>query len=196
MKSPMKVKDAEVAYKTTHKKYTYQDYLAMPEDGNRYEIINGELIIALTPLIIHQQISINISYQLYKFLEDHSLGEFLKAPCDVVLSDFNVFQPDIFFIANENREILTEKNISGAPDVVWEIISIDTAYNDLIEKKELYAEFGVKEYWLVDPKKQWVEIFENRDGKFESVQKLEKEGIAKSTIISGWEIDLSKIFKA
>ena len=75
------------------------------------------------------------------------------APYDVVLSENNVFQPDIMFVSNENSKIITEKNITGAPDLIIEILSPATGYYDLTEKKEIYTEFAVKEYWIVEPKK-------------------------------------------
>jgi Uma2 family endonuclease len=98
------------------------------------------------------------------------------------------------FIAKENYHIITEKNISGAPDLVIEILSEGTAYRDLIDKKELYAQFGVKEYWLVDPKKQRVEVFENKNGNFVLTQQLTEAGKVKSKILNGFEVNLTEIF--
>ena len=117
------------------------------------------------------------------------------APYDVVLSENNVFQPDIMFVSNENSKIITEKNITGAPDLIIEILSPATGYYDLTEKKEIYAEFGVKEYWIVDPKKQWVELYSNESKQFKSIQRLEKSGILKSHTLSRFEIRMGKIFQ-
>ncbi|WP_457566616.1 Uma2 family endonuclease [Caldithrix abyssi] len=98
------------------------------------------------------------------------------APLAVDLSEKNVLQPDIIFIAKERQEIVTDKNISGAPDLVVEILSPSTAYYDLFDKKELYEQFGVKEYWIVDPMRQWIEIYNLQGNKFVLTQKLEKQG--------------------
>jgi Uma2 family endonuclease len=118
----------------------------------------------------------------------------LCAPTDVKLSDSHVVQPDIIFISQENSNIITENNVDGAPDLIIEILSPGTAYHDLIEKKEIYERFEVKEYWLVDPKKRRVEIFNNVGQQFKLNQRIELEGIAKSSVIKGFEISLENIF--
>ena len=191
----MKIKEAVTAGWGRRKIYTYQDYLEMPEDGKRYELINGELIMVAAPVTLHQIISRNIEFDLFRFARENKLGQVLDAPVDVVLSETTVVQPDLIFIAAENSGIITEKNITGAPDLVIEILSPNSAYYDLIEKKELYATHGVREYWIVDPKKQWIEVFANRDAKFELRQRAEKTGRVDSVVVPGWGIDLKTIFE-
>lgn len=129
------------------------------------------------------------------FVKKHQIGKVYDAPYDVVLGENNVFFPDIMFVSNENSKIITEKNITGAPDLIIEILSPATGYYDLTEKKEIYAEFGVKEYWIVDPKKQWVEFYSNESKKFKSIQRLEKSRILKSHTLSRFEIRMEKIFQ-
>jgi Uma2 family endonuclease len=191
----MKVKDAAVAYATKKKIYTYQDYLSLPEDGKRYELINGELIMSAAPNLFHQDVSGNIYYNLRKYIEQNPFGKIYDAPVDVVLSETNVVQPDIIFISNENKHLLAETHIAGAPDLVIEILSPGTAYYDLIEKKELYAVSGVHEYWIVDPKKKSVEVHTNRNGRFELSQRAEGEGVVQSIVIENYQLDLNEIFK-
>jgi len=191
----MKVKETSPAYLTQRKVFTYQDYLELPEDSHQYQVINGELVMAPAPYTIHQGVSANIFDALKSFMKETRIGKVLYAPVDVVLSETNVFQPDILFVANENSKIISEKNITGAPDLVIEILSPSTGYYDLTEKKEIYAEFGVKEYWIVDPKKQWVEIYANETKKFKPGQRLEKSGILKSRELDGFEISLQKMFQ-
>ena len=91
----MKVKETSPAYLTQKKPFTYQDYLKLPEDGQRYEIINGELIMTTSPFLTHQRISANIMDELRAFVKKTNAGEVLYAPVDVVLSETNVVQPDI-----------------------------------------------------------------------------------------------------
>ena len=191
----MKVKETAVKYQTTKKPFTYQDYLQQPDDGKRYEVINGELIMAPFPLTIHQRVSRKIGLKLNQFVEEKHRGEVFFAPIDVVLSETNVYQPDIIFISRERKEIITEKNISGAPDLVIEILSPSTAYYDLFDKKEQYEKFGVKEYWIVDPMRQWIELYQLKEGKFNLVQKLQKQGKLRSELLKGLIIDLQEIFK-
>ena len=190
----MKVKETSPAYLTQKKPFTYQDYLKLPEDGQRYEIINGELIMTTSPFLTHQRISANIMDELRAFVKKTNAGEVLYAPVDVVLSETNVVQPDILYIATENAGIAGEKNVSGAPDLLIEIVSPSSGYYDLVEKKELYEKFGVKEYWIVDPKKQWVEIYINENRKFKLFQRLDKEGVLASKVLKGFQIALATIF--
>ena len=191
----MKVKETSPAYPPQSKVFTYQEYLDLPEDGKRYEVINGDLIMVPGPNTDHQNVSGNLEFELRMFVKKHQIGKVYDAPYDVVLSENNVFQPDIMFVSNQNSKIIKEKNITGAPDLIIEILSPATGYYDLTEKKEIYAEFGVKEYWIVDPKKQWVEIYTNETRKFESEQRLETSGILKSRVLDGFEISLQKMFQ-
>ena len=191
----MKVKDSVASYKISKKRYTYQDYLEMPYDGKRYEIINGELIMPPAPNTIHARISKRIYKKLLKYSQDELIGEIFYSPIDVVLEDTNVVQPDLLFIFKERSHIIKEENIKGAPDFVIEILSPSTAYYDLIEKKETYARFGIKEYWIVDPKKERIDIFLNKKNEFELKQRLDREGEAKSEVLKGFHVDLKEIFK-
>lgn len=190
----MKVKEAVSRYKTSKKMFTYQDYLDMPDDGKRYEVINGELIMPPAPYTIHQKISLKLEYELLKFNDKEKRGELFHAPFDVVMSDMNVVQPDILFVKIENLDIITDKNIEGAPDMIIEILSPSSGNYDRISKKEMYARFGVKEYWIVDPEKQWIEIYLNKANEFELKQRLDKKGEAKSHVLQGFQVALKDIF--
>lgn len=191
----MKVKEIATKYLSKKEFFTYQDYLELPDDGNRYEIINGELIMTPAPIPIHQRISRIIGVQLSLFVEKYNWGEVFFSPCDVRLTETDLVQPDIFFIAKENEKIIGEKNIQGTPDLIIEILSPTTAYYDLIEKKELYEKFGVKEYWIVDPKKQWIEIYALENDKYKLHQRGEKTEKVHSLLLKGFEIELKDIFK-
>lgn len=190
----MKVKDSIASYGVAKKNYTYQDYLELPDDGNRYEIIEGELVMPPAPYTIHQEIKGNIYFEMRKFINETKPGKIYDAPTDVVLSDINVVQPDILFISKENLQIITLKNIKGVPDLIVEIISPSTEYYDLFAKKETYERSGVKEYWLVDPQAQWVEIYLNVNQKFKLHQRLDKEGVLKSKVLTGFEIAMETAF--
>jgi len=191
----MKVKEAVATYHVPKKVYSYQDYFELPDDGNKYEIIEGELIMSPAPYTIHQDVMLNIAVDLVNFVRKTKIGKIYVAPTDVVISDINVVQPDILFITSEKLQIITAKNIKGVPDLIIEIISPATGYYDLSGKKDLYEKIGVSEYWIIDPMKQRVDIYYHSGKKFELSQRLEKEGQITSHVLKGLQINLKKIFE-
>lgn len=146
-----------IAMKQAKVRYTYSDYLLLPED-KRYEILDGELYMVAAPNIRHQRVSIRLEAALLQHIEQKGLGEILHAPSDVILSDENVVQPDILFVRKEHAGIIKEANLQGAPDLVVEILSPGTRSKDLELKRKAYARFGVQEYWLADPEADTVEV--------------------------------------
>ena len=139
-------------------KYTYEDYLHLPDDGKIYQIVGGKLHRMPAPVPYHQRVSRKLELILDEYVTEKGLGEVFDAPCDVVLSDEDVVQPDIFFISKEREYIIGDKNIQGAPDLIVEILSPRSEYLDRKVKVELYEEYGVKEYWLVDAGRKEVEV--------------------------------------
>ena len=175
------------------KKYTYEDYLKTPDD-KRYELIEGELLMTPSPVTKHQRISGKLEFALRRFVTENGLGEVFDAPLDVYLDNENVVQPDILFISKERLNIIGEKNIQGAPDLAIEIISESTAYRDLVQKKKLYAKFGVKEYWIVVPGEESVEIYILRDNVYQPYKTYSKDDILDSPCLQGLKIRLKEIF--
>ena len=140
----MKVKEQAASYMAQREKYTYQDYLNLPDDGKRYEVINGELVMTPAPNIFHQTVTNNLEFAIRSFIKKNKIGKMFHAPVDVKLSETNLVQPDIIFISQDNSYIIRENNVDGAPDLIIEILSPGTAYYDHIEKKEIYERFEVK----------------------------------------------------
>ncbi|MBI4651257.1 Uma2 family endonuclease [Candidatus Desantisbacteria bacterium] len=174
------------------RKFTYEDYLKTPED-KRYSLIEGELLMTPSPITFHQRISKKINFELEKFVRDKKMGEVFYAPYDVYLDNENVLQPDILFISKDRLDIIGKKNVQGAPDLIIEILSEATAYMDLGKKKRLYARFGVKEYWIVDPQEKIVELYSLKDNMFIIINTFTEKDILKSPLIN-IEIKLSDIF--
>src|SRR4030065_1510297 len=166
------------------KKYTYEDYLKTPDD-KRYELIEGELLMTPSPITNHQRISGRIEFALRKFVSENDLGEVFDAPYDVYLDDENVVQPDMMFISKGRSKIIGEKNLQGAPDLVVEILSESTAYRDLIQKKKLYAKFGVKEFWIVIPDEESIEVYILKDNTFLLYRSYSKNEILESPYLKG-----------
>ena len=178
---------------TEKKKYTYADYLKTPDD-ERYELIEGELLMTPAPVMRHQRISRKMLIAIDNHVTDNDLGEVFDAPSDVYLDNENVVQPDILFVSKERLDIIGEKNIQGAPDLVIEIISESTAYRDLVQKKKLYVRFGVKEYWIVIPEESSVDIFTLKDNAFVLHKSYGKEDILQSSLLKKLKLELKKIF--
>ncbi len=179
---------------TEEKLKTYDDYAKMPE-GASCQLIAGEIIMTPAPGLYHQTVSRKIFLQLSAFVFGRNLGELFYAPTDVYFSEHDTFQPDILFVSTERKHILKDERIEGAPDLVVEILSPSTGYYDLAKKKDVYEQYGVKEYWVVDPTLQSIEVLTNQNGSFTTLAKAKKRGIVASTILSGFQIDLISIFE-
>lgn len=167
-------------------------YKLLPE-GAPYQLIEGELIMTPTPNPRHQIILGNIVEKLRQFAKDKAIVLF--SPIDVYLDDENAFQPDSILIFNERKEIIKNDGIYGPPDLVIEILSPSTASYDLREKFRVYDRSGVKEYWIVDPDMNSIEIYSNEEGHFSLITKVEGSGEVGSPSLKGFEIDLEEIFK-
>lgn len=176
-------------------KFTYEDYLLLPDD-KRYEIIEGDLMMMVHgPNTRHQEIIGKLYRYLSQFVEDNNLGIFFIAPFDVILSRYDVVQPDLIFVSKGREHIITEMNIQGAPDLVIEIMSQDRERDQVIKKK-LYAKYGIKEYWLVDSETQTVEIMRLNEKGYRPVALFEARDILTSAALSSLKLDLTKIFAA
>ena len=178
------------------KKYSYDDYVKIPDDGKRYEILNGELIMSPSPTTLHQRVAGKLFIELKTFVEKNNLGEVFISPYDVILNDDDIVQPDIIFVSNENENIITEENIKGSPDLLIEILSPSTGYYDLVEKKDIYEKSGIKEYWIVDPQKKWIEVYSLKQHKYYLFNRIEKKGKIKSIVLNSLDLDIHKIFEA
>ncbi len=175
------------------KKYTYEDYLKTP-DYERYELIEGDMLMTPSPATRHQRISRKLTVQLSIYVEKYNLGEIFVAPYDVYLNNENVVQPDIMFISKDRMNIIGEKNIQDAPDIVVEIISESNAYRDLVQKKKLYARFQVKEYWIVIPGEELIEIYTLKDNTYMFYKTYTKNDILESPYLQDMRIELKSIF--
>lgn len=131
--------------------WTYADLRAFPDDGHRYEVVNGELLVTPSPTTIHQTVLKRILRALLTQVEDPGRGIVFPAPTDVVFHETRAVVPDLLMVATARRSIITPRGIEGAPDLVVEILSPSTRAADREVKRKLYASEGVAEYWLVDP---------------------------------------------
>ena len=143
---------------------TYDDLVQMPEDGNRYEIIGGELVVSPAPIPLHQRVSKRAFLLLHGFVEAQGLGEVFFAPLDVQLGEHDIVEPDLVFIARERLGIVERTRVIGVPDLLVEILSPSTRARDEVLKARLYAEAGVREYWIVDPDERTLRLYAPEGG--------------------------------
>ena len=177
------------------KKLTVEDYMQTSED-ERYELIDGELLPVASPGKKHQRVLKRIGFPLSAFVDDGGLGEVIFGPRDVVFTDTSVFVPDLLFISNERADIDTDTVVQGAPDLVVEIRSPSTAQRDWTDKRELYAQHGVKEYWLVDPDDGIVWVLLLVDGSFTIFGVYGAGDTLTSPTLEGFTLDLGPVFQA
>ncbi|MGH9367515.1 MAG: Uma2 family endonuclease [Thermoanaerobaculia bacterium] len=174
-------------------RFTYQDYLLLPEE-RRYEILDGDLFMTPAPTTRHQRVSLKLTMLLSEFVRTRKLGEVLYAPCDVVLSEMDVLQPDILFVSRERSSIIGEKFISAAPDLVVEILSPSTADRDRGLKAKVYARFGVRELWIVDPEAETVTLLTGAEAGFAAAGTYRPGQTLRSRVLEGLEIPIAEIF--
>ena len=145
---------------------TYEDYAAIPDDGRRHEIIDGEHLVNPAPNLRHQGILVRLTLAIGNHVVAHNLGHVFPAPTDVLLTEHDVVEPDLIFISNARAAILTVDNIKGVPDLLIEVLSPGTRRYDKRIKFETYERAGVPEYWIVDPEDEVVEIYRRRADRF------------------------------
>jgi Uma2 family endonuclease len=142
---------------------TAAEYLALPETMQRSDLINGEIIMSPTPNVEHQRLVGRLFNLLQRLVPN---GEVFLAPLDVYLDDDNVVQPGVMWVAADSKCAAESNYLSGAPDLVVEVLSPGTRRRDRKEKFHLYEKFGTREYWLTEPEEQFLEVWSLKDGKF------------------------------
>src|SRR5438552_505401 len=139
------------------KRWTYEEYYRL-DDEKRYEIINGELLMAPSPDSWHQDWLSGLNDIVRGYVRRHKLGKTFFAPLDLILDAENTVQPDLIFISTAKMRIIKRRGIFGVPDLLVELVSPSSVRKDRYQKRELYARFGVPEYWIGDPANQALEI--------------------------------------
>lgn len=173
---------------------TYEDYLSLPNDRNRYQILEGDLAVTPSPNVKHQSVSRNLEFVLFSYVKDYDLGEILDAPIDVVLDDINIVVPDIVFVSSGRRSIIEDKRIAGAPDLIIEIISPSTVRFDRISKIQIYSRQGVEWYWIVDAENQTLEEYHLDGNAYRIAGVYQGNTIFSPGVFPGLKIDLSQVW--
>jgi Uma2 family endonuclease len=173
---------------TLHRLYTVDDLETFPDDGLRYEIIGGELIVSPSPSKRHQRMEMRLSYLLVDQVELRGIGWVYSSPVDVRFSPSDQVQPDLLVLLAEHDEMYRGNTIHGAPDLVIEIVSPGSQNRDREVKFGLYERNGVPEYWLADPMAGTIRQYALRAGRYEEV--AQEGGLLRSTAIPGLVIDV------
>ena len=175
-------------------RWTYQDYKRLPDNGMRYEVIEGELYMTPAPSTKHQRILLALVIRLSDYLKRHPLGELFFAPVDVRMGNLaNPVQPDLLFIARDRLNIVKEDYIDGAPDLIAEALSPGSQSYDRRTKFNLYARAGVKEYWLIDPQSCVVEIYVLRGQAYAPLGDFNSDQLLRSEILPNLNLSAKEL---
>jgi Uma2 family endonuclease len=176
----------------TSTKMTYEDLLKMPETNRFEEIIDGELIVSPGASPLHQTIVLRIARAIADYLDNHPIGRVFIAPLDVVLAQDQVLEPDVLYVSNERAGFL-KQHVMGPPDLAVEVLSPHSHRRDKVRKRQLYEQYGVTEYWIVDPDGESVEVFRAESGKYRGIV---VHDTLTTPLLPGLAIDLRKLFAA
>ena len=176
---------------------TVADLDAFPDDdGNRYELIGGELFVSRAPGIPHQRVLHNLQLEFGQYLKTHPIG-ILVPGAGAIFSDYDAVIPDLAFVCNERwDQVVTGEKFTGALDLVIEILSPGTQnrHRDLTAKRQLYGKYGAKEYWIIDSENQSVLIFRLREDTLDEVESVTGDQELSSPLLPGLQLKVSAIF--
>lgn len=181
------------------RKLTYDDYVLIPDDGQRHEIIDGEHYVSPAPSLPHQDLVTELAAWLRPFAKRNGLGRVLVAPTDVLLSKHDIVQPDLLFISKDKEASRTGtgKYIAGAPDLAIEVLSESTRRMDEEIKLDLYDHAGVLEYWTFHAARKTVRVYQRKDGRLQLAAELSAAAgdVLTTSLLPGLEIPLAEIFE-
>ena len=179
---------------TAQARVGYTDLLEMPDDGRRYEIHGGALVVVPSPLPRHQMVVQSIFLLLHGHARDTG-GTALIAPLDIVLDEFDVVQPDVVFFRSERRHVVQPDAVTRhPPDIAVEVLSPSTAAVDRGRKMRLFATHGVPEYWIVDPARKQIEVYALDDGAYRQAQAASVEDTVHSVLLPSLTFPASRVF--
>ncbi len=176
-------------------RYTADYIWQAPDDGNRYEVIDGELYVNPPPSWEHQNTASELLMRVRHHVRARQLGHVVTAPVGVVLDAGAGVQPDLVYVSNEHADIITERGVEGTPDLVVEILSPSTRRNDLGVKMERYAGAGVPHYWIADPRTHTLEARELAGGAYEVTGIYGPGDIFRPSLFPGLEIPIDELWE-
>jgi Uma2 family endonuclease len=178
----------------TVRRLTWEDIKDFPESGaKRTELVDGELVVSPIASVRHQRICRRLAAELTAFLRKHSGGELFTHPVHVILDEHVHYEPDLCFVANDRVAIIEENYITGAPDLAIEVISESNRSHDTVVKFNDYQRYGVKEYWLVDPRENHIRVFALEGSTYQPLGIYAPGSLVQSRIFAGIGLDPASI---
>lgn len=176
-------------------KLTIDQLEALPDDNNRYELIDGELLVSKAPGIPHQRPLGRLFYWLSEYLIHNPIGEVIFGP-GIVFDDYNGVIPDMVFVSAEREDIITERGLIDAPDLIIEVVSPGekNSERDRQLKRQLYSRRGVLEYWVVDPQLRTIEIYRLKENVLVLIATLRGSAVLTSALLPRFSCAVSEIF--
>ena len=174
--------------------WTYNDYAALPDDGHRYEIVDGVLYMAPAPNRGHQNAALELASYLRTHVKLTGLGQIFIAPFDVQLDFHTLVQPDVIVVLNPHLDRVTESRIIGAPDLVVEVSSPGTVGHDRTKKQNAYTHAGVPEFWIADPWSRAVEVLTLETGSYRSLGVFEGKAVLPSKVVPDFLAHVEQFF--
>ena len=175
------------------RKLDYDDYVSAPDDGQRREIIRGELYVTPAPGTLHQRVLVRLWQQLAGFYHERGRGEVFVAPVDLILTPHDILQPDLVVVASTSD--ITARGIEGAPLLIVEILSSSSRKKDRGVKLERYAQLRVQHYWIVDPEARRIECLHNTGETFEPLVEARHNEVLRHEEWGGLEIRLEPLWR-
>jgi len=175
-------------------RFTYEEYRALPETGPHYQLVDGDLIMSPSPTFWHQEMLMRLATELRVVAERTGAGKVLCAPLDVILSDEDVFQPDIVFVSRARKAVIANDGIRGIPDLCVEVLSSSTRDLDLKTKRRQYARYGLPELWIVDPDAKALQVFRLQEDPNNPAAALTAKDTLTTPLLPGFSMTLDKLF--
>ncbi len=177
-------------------RWTYEDWSRLPDDGFRYEVLNGELYMTPLPTVSHQNAVTELAARMRNFAREAGIGIVLVSPVGVRLPGRPVpVQPDVVFVRADRREIIGEDYVEGAPDLVVEVLSPSNWLYDRREKQLAYQQARVPEYWIVDCRARTVEVRVLEGGEYTLLEEFHSGEAARSQALPGFQVAVDDLFE-
>lgn len=175
--------------------WTYSEYARLPDDGNKYEVIDGEVFVTPAPTPNHQRVATTLFFELRHYVERYGLGEMLW-DVDLLFVSGQFLRPDMLFVPTSERDRVTDRGMEGVPGLVVEVLSPSTASVDRVRKPRRYADFGVPAYWVVDPWDRMVLEYELSRGQVDGVPYPDRVEWRPDPAAPALELDVPPLFRS